>query len=180
MHDDMPRCGAMWPARHTVQLIAPNSIEGMYFPLSHSVQWVLPVLLAYLPASQARHDVAQGGEITFANLPKGHSVQTPNGARPSRYVPGAHHWVGVDEGTGDGTGVGSADGGRVGRGLGSSVGRALGRFVGTLLGDGLGTRVGSAVGAGVIVGNAVGRELGWRDIVGIEVGFQSDVGGGVG
>ena len=117
MHDDMPRCGAMWPARHTVQLIAPNSIEGMYFPLSHSVQWVLPVLLAYLPASQARHDVAQGGEITFANLPKGHSVQTPNGARPSRYVPGAHHWVGVDEGTGDGTGVGSADGGRVGRGL---------------------------------------------------------------
>ena len=109
-------------------------------------------MLAYLPASQARHDVAQGGEITFANLPKGHSVQTPNGARPSRYVPGAHHWVGVDEGTGDGTGVGSADGGRVGRGLGSSVGRALGRFVGTLLGDGLGTRVGSAVGAGVIVG----------------------------
>ena len=132
-------------------------------PRSHRAHADEPVRFAYVPLGQIVQDVAHGGQITFAKRPKGHSVHTPKGAKPSRYVPGGHHWVGVDEGTGDGTGVGSADGTKLGSFVGASDGKGEGTRVGNDDGAGVGVREGSIVGAAVIVGRDDGRTVGRGD-----------------
>ena len=124
--------------------------------------------------------VVHGGYGTFAKRPRGHFWQIPQGASSSRYVPGGHHFVGVDVGSGEGSDVGAGDGTRDGSADGGRVGNGVGANVGTNVGTGVGTSDGIAVGKGVIVGSGDGAGVGFAELVGTGVGNQSAVGPGEG
>ncbi len=195
MHRVVLRVGAIRPAWHTVQLIVPNLDECTpYLPRAHSRHLDEPVELANFPFGQPAHGgvvlvdkpsawrgvLVHGGYGTFAKRPRGHFWQIPQGASSSRYVPGGHHFVGVDVGSGEGRDVGAGDGSRDGNTVGESVGKGVGTSVGVDVGRGVGISVGRAVGNGEMVGGIVGNGVGRNEIVGEAEGSSFRVGRGDG